>query len=142
MPQQGSHSSNLQDLPRHISQFNYYNYMESWMKIFYQNETFSHSWFIQFDHKFESKIPPQFIRWWDQHGPTMVLLPESLRAQLRHYEISTSFINGIIHVAVFPQFISKYEVPWILKWQCHITSTVIETIFQSSPTSSSTAVVN
>ena len=45
----------LRDLPGHSIQYNYHDYIDAWFKLFlYQNESFSHSWFISFDQKFKS----------------------------------------------------------------------------------------
>ena len=54
----------LRDLPGHSIPYNYHDYVDAWFKIFlYQNETFSHSWFISFDQKFKSELPTWFLRW-------------------------------------------------------------------------------
>ena len=42
--------------------FNYYDYQDAWYHIFYhQNKTFIHSWFLNFDHKFDRKFPLWFL---------------------------------------------------------------------------------
>ena len=54
----GSHPSILKSLPSHQIQFSYYDYIEAWFKVLlYQNESFTHSWFLCFDQKFKSQIP-------------------------------------------------------------------------------------
>ena len=66
--------------------FCYYDYIEAWSKVFlYQNQTFSHSWFIQFDHKFKSQIPLWFTLWWSRFGPSNAIIPDQLKAQVTHF---------------------------------------------------------
>lgn len=80
------------------------------MKIFvYQNETFSHSWFLPFDHKFKSNFPAWFLRWWDQHGLVVDLLLESLQTQVVHFN-QTKYQWGTAHIPFLLLFISKYKV--------------------------------
>ena len=63
------HPSILRDLPNHPLQYSYYDYIETWFKVLpHQNESFLHSWFFFFDHKFKSVIPSGFLKWWDFHG--------------------------------------------------------------------------
>ena len=48
----------LRDLPGHSIQYSYYDYIDAWFKVLlYQNESNSHSWFLQFDQKFKSELP-------------------------------------------------------------------------------------
>lgn len=141
MSQWGSHISELQKFPKHNRYFNYHDYLESWSKIFlYQNKAFSHSWFVQFDHKFKSKIFYWFFRWWDQHGPVISLLPESLQHQVHNFGM-TKFHTGTECIPIFLLFISKYKVPWKLKWKYHMASPVLTTAIHSSLASSSQVVV-
>ena len=70
-----------------------------------------------FDKDFDSEFPLWFIRWWTQFGSAVEIFPAPLE---------DCFLNFLIrhktdtHGAKFTpllQFIKKYKIPWILKWQ-------------------------
>ena len=108
--------------------FCYYDYIEAWSKVFlYQNQTFSHSWFIQFDHKFKSQIPLWFTLWWSRFGPSNAIIPDQLKAQVTHF--SKQKVNPKSEgIPILLQFCSKYKIPWILKWQYNLKTPVQSTI--------------
>ena len=44
--------------------------MDAFEKVlFYQNENYDHSWFMQFDKKFKGQIPSWFLKWWEKNSP-------------------------------------------------------------------------
>jgi hypothetical protein len=66
----------LRSLENHNVRFSYHDYIEAWYKIFlYQNETYTHSWFINFDKNFKGPIPLWFHRWCQVHGPVNEIIP-------------------------------------------------------------------
>lgn len=118
--------------------FNYHDYIEAWMKILcYQNETFNHSWFIQFDQHFKPNFPNWFIRWWEQFGPDPNYLPETLRGYMDYFgRISPLITESPMPLIIL--FLSKYKVPWILKWQYYLNkSPVVDQTHLSTGSSSS-----
>ena len=85
--------------------------------MLHQNETMSHSWFVKYNKYFYSEFPRWFIRWWTLFGSAVEIFPAPLE---------DCFLNFLIrhktdtHGAKFTpllQFIKKYKIPWILKWQ-------------------------
>ena len=116
----------LRDLPGHSSPYNYHDYVDAWFKIFlYQNETFSHSWFISFDQKFNSEIPAWFQRWLTHDGAILDILPDDLREIINYFASVYPFTT---HQQQFPLlliFTSKYKIPWIFKWHYGIDDNII-----------------
>lgn len=116
----------LRELPGHPIPYNYHDYIDAWFKIFlYQNETFSHSWFIQFDQKFKSELPSWFLRWWTHYGAISNIIPEILIEQINYFATVFPFTP---HQRTFPLlliFISKYKIPWIFKWHYGIIDNII-----------------
>lgn len=116
----------LRDLPGHSIQYNYHDYTDAWFKIFlYQNETFSHSWFISFDQKFKSELPTWFLRWWTHYGAISDILPGDLIELINYFAAVFPFTT---HQRQFPPlliFISKYKLPWIFKWHYRIDDNII-----------------
>ncbi|XP_028100604.1 uncharacterized protein LOC114299969 isoform X3 [Camellia sinensis] len=116
----------LRDLPGHFVQYNYHDYVDAWFKIFlYQNETFSHSWFISFDKKFKSELPSWFLRWWTHYGAILDILPGNLIELINYF---ASVYPFTAHQRTFPFlliFISKYKIPWIFKWHYGIEDNII-----------------
>jgi hypothetical protein len=43
-----------------------------------QNESFSHSWFINFDSHFQRRFIAWFLQWWSTHGAIEEIMPEEL----------------------------------------------------------------
>ena len=85
--------------------------------MLHQNETMSHSWFVNFDKDFNSKFPLWFIRWWTQFGLVVKIFPAPLKDCFQKFSIR---FRTNTHGAKFTpllHFIKKYKVPWILKWQ-------------------------
>lgn len=116
-----SHPSDLQLLTNSKTHCCYYDYMEAWDYIFlYQNESFSHSWFIQFDHKFKSPIPLWFIDWWSSFGPKSTIIPDILLQQIDYFKKVRTNKNPDYSGFEILHFFSKYKVPWIFKWQYRI----------------------
>ncbi|KAL6223684.1 hypothetical protein ACLB2K_002543 [Fragaria x ananassa] len=85
--------------------FNYYDYEYAWFKIFmHQTEDSSHSWFINFDHKFNRKFPMWFGSWWGTHGCPISLLPQHLE------DVVTSFSTA----EEFSDYDKRF--PYLVKW--------------------------
>jgi len=140
----GAHPSALLSLPNHDVQYNYYDYMDAWFRIFmYQNLTHSHSWFVNWDQKFNSFFPYWFLDWWQQFGPEQCIFPEPLQIQMNHFSKQQSHWHKLnLHVPTALQFISKYKVPWIVKWQYKLVTPKVEEVFFCLESSSSTSVIH
>lgn len=114
------------ELPGHSIPYNYHDYIDAWFKVFlYQNETFSHSWFIQFDQKFHSKLPSWFLRWWTHYGAISDIFPDILIEQINYFATVFPFTP---HQRTFPLlliFISKYKILWIFKWHYGIVDNIV-----------------
>lgn len=131
------HPSDLH--PVNDNYFCYYDYIEAWNKIFlHQNLNFSHSWFIQFDHKFKSLIPLWFTIWWSRFGASFAIIPDQLKDQITHFS-KQKFMPNSDGIPILLQFCSKYKIPWILKWQYNLRTPVQSTVVS---TGSSEAVIN
>ena len=120
-----SHPSDLQLLTTSNDHFCYYDYMNAWSYVFYyQNQSFSHSWFIQFDHKFKSPIPLWFLNWWYDFGPLDSIIPDVLLQQIGYFSKVRTSKNPDVAGQEVLHFFSKYKVPWIFKWQYRILTPV------------------
>lgn len=120
------HPSQLKELPNHPAPYSYYDYIDAFSKVlYYENETFSHSWFLSFDHKFKSQIPSWFLRWWSQHGATPELLPSDLSEQVNYFKSVYPTDQHTSKIPTFLLFMAKYKVPWIFKWRYHIQSDIL-----------------
>ncbi|KAK3189148.1 hypothetical protein Dsin_028709 [Dipteronia sinensis] len=63
-----------------IPDFTYWDYIKAWTYMLYgQNPGKSLSWFIYFDKNFPLEIPFWFLEWWDKYGPTIDILPPSIK---------------------------------------------------------------
>ena len=106
--------------------YNYFDYMNAWFKVFlYQNEKFTHSWFITWDHKVPLNFPVWFIRWWAYYGAIPEIIPTEL---LDHVAIFKSQFKVSQNLSDFSElflFMAKYKVPWIFKWQYCKTDNLI-----------------
>ena len=96
--------------------------MKAWFRVLlYQNSNHSHYWFIQWDQHFNSFLPNWFLQWWEQFGPDPSIFAEPLQIQINHFSKKSCDWNKInSHVPMHLAFISKYKVPWIVKWQFNI----------------------
>jgi hypothetical protein len=80
-------------LPNHDIPYFYHDYIEAWYKIFlHQNDTFTHSWFINFDKNFKGSFPLWFNRWWQVHGPVNEIMPIEVQDAVRYF--STIYKSG------------------------------------------------
>ena len=85
--------------------------------MLHQNETMSHSWFVNFNKDFDSKFPLWFIQWWTQFGSAVEIFPTPLKDCSLNFSIR---LKTDTHGAKFTpllHFIKKYKIPWILKWK-------------------------
>jgi hypothetical protein len=66
------------------------------------------------------KLPAWFIKWWSQHGPTIEILSNELKASLNYFKTiyQVSEYNSRFPMTVL--LFSKYIIPWIVKWQYKI----------------------
>jgi len=110
--------------------YNYYDYMDAFEKIlFFQNVTYDHSWFIQFDKNFKGQIPSWFLKWWEMFGSTPQNFPEPLQDALRYfssrYQVDkhTSQFPAILHMTV------KYKIHWISMWNYTINQNLLDREF-------------
>ncbi|CAL9014719.1 unnamed protein product, partial [Prunus brigantina] len=98
-------------------QYNYADYVESWYYIFlHQTPEFSHSWFINFDVKFRNDLPYWFLHWWDTHGPKSGILPPSVNELITYWTQKTKFAERDLWFSRDLLFITKYRIPWIMRW--------------------------
>ncbi|HEX7904648.1 MAG TPA: hypothetical protein VF487_12265, partial [Chitinophagaceae bacterium] len=138
MSEWGKHPSDLMQLSNQDNSFCYYDYIEAWYKVFlHQNESHRHSWLVQFDHKFKSHFPYWFSHWWARFGSTYDLLPDPLKVQLNHFCNHKKLDSAYEGVPVLLQFVSKYKIPWILRWEYSIQNSTSEISHNASPTSPS-----
>ena len=101
--------------------FTYHDYMEAWDKIFlHQTEDFSHSWFLNFDRRFNRQFPMWFCNWWDDHGCSYDLLPLQLQNAVTKFTTIMTLSDYEKRFSPTLQFMAKYKIPWILKWQYKI----------------------
>ncbi|KAI8558939.1 hypothetical protein RHMOL_Rhmol04G0135200 [Rhododendron molle] len=120
------HPSLLRTLPDHPIQYNYYDYIESWFKVLlYETDKFSHSWFIQFDHKFKSVIPSWFARWWHQYGAIPDIIPAQLLDQVNLFSTAYKVNQHTSQFLVLLLFMIKYKVPWIVKWRYQLLNNIV-----------------
>ncbi|KAL4613897.1 hypothetical protein ACB092_07G015100 [Castanea dentata] len=107
-------------LPKHSVPYSYHDYIDAWFKfMLHQNETMTHSWFINFDKEFDNNadLPLWFIRWWNQFGSDIEIFPKPLVDCFNFWKQGFK-VNT--HNAKFPallHFVKHFRVPWILKWQ-------------------------
>jgi hypothetical protein len=127
----GSHPSILKELPGQPIGFNYYDYIEAWTNVLlYQNENFSHSWFLNFDNKFTSQLPMWFLRWWQLFGPITDIIPTKLKEAIARFG---NLAQVTVQNSQFPTlclFTSKYKIPWILKWDYQVNQNIMARRFQ------------
>ncbi|CAL9029902.1 unnamed protein product [Prunus brigantina] len=98
-------------------QYNYADYVESWYYIFlHQTPEFSHSWFINFDVKFRNDLPYWFLHWWDTHGPKSDILPPQVNELIVYWTQKTKFAERDLWFSRDLLFITKYRIPWIMRW--------------------------
>jgi hypothetical protein len=83
----------------------------------YQNEDFSHSWFINFDRNFKGPIPVWFHRWWQVHGPVHQILPEEVKNAIRYFSTVKKLSLQENDLPMTVHFFAHFKVSWILKWQ-------------------------
>jgi hypothetical protein len=99
-------------------QYCYHDYIEAWYKVFlYQNESFSHSWFINFDKNFKGVIPLWFHRWWQVHGPVNEILLEEVQESIRYFSTVRKLSHQEAQLPITIHFFDQYKISWILKWQ-------------------------
>ena len=110
--------------------YNYYDYMDAFEKVlFFQTETYDHSWFIQFDTKFKGQIPSWFLKWWEMFGPTPQNWPEPLQDALRYF---SSRFQVDRHSSQFPAILhmtARYKIHWISLWNYAINQNLLDREF-------------
>jgi len=108
----------LKSLSNRKVQYSYHDYIEAWYKVFlYQNESFSHSWFINFDKNFKGVIPLWFHRWWQVHGPVNKIISEEIQEVIRYFSTVTKLSHQEAQLPITIHFFDQYKISWILKWQ-------------------------
>ena len=85
--------------------------------MLHQNETMSHSWFVNFDKDFNLEFPLWFIRWWTQFGLAVEIFPAPLKDCFLNFSIRLRIDTHGAKFTPLLHFIKKYKIPWILKWQ-------------------------
>ncbi|CAL9010817.1 unnamed protein product [Prunus brigantina] len=112
----GPRPHELRTLPSKF-QYNYADYVEAWYYIFlHQTPEFSHSWFINFDVKFRNDLPYWFLHWWDTHGPKSDILPPQVNELITYWTQKTKFTERDLWFSRDLLFITKYRIPWIMRW--------------------------
>ena len=88
--------------------------MDAFEKVlFYQNKNYDNSWFLMFNKKFSSTIPPWFLKWWEMFGPIPQIFPEPLQDALRYFSSRHQASN---HGSQFPEILHMtviYRIHWI-----------------------------
>jgi hypothetical protein len=122
----GSHPHTCVKLDGHSVEYCYHDYIEAWSKIFlHQNETYSHSWFINFDKNFKGNFPLWFLCWWQVHGPINEIVPEQIQEVIRIFSSVHKLSQHEVQLPIMLHFFSRYKVPWILKWQYAVNSNCV-----------------
>ena len=117
--------------------------------LLYQFDDMSHSWFIQWNEKYnfiktECQPPMWFLKWWFRHGCQAEIILDTLwnttiPVKLDDPPLSTHTLKeALLHFTKmyktteynsrFPailQFCAKYKVPWIVKWSYQIKDHVL-----------------
>jgi hypothetical protein len=83
----------------------------------YQNETHSHSWFINFDRNFGGTIPLWNYRWWQVHGPDNEIIPEEVQEAINYFSTIKKLTQQEAQLPITLHFFVNYKVSWIVKWQ-------------------------
>ena len=77
--QWGPCPTTTRSLPNCPIPYSYYDYITAWFRfMLHQNETMSHSWFVNFQKDFDFVFPLWFIRWWTQFGSAVEIFPAQL----------------------------------------------------------------
>ena len=104
--------------------------MDAFEKVlFFQNENYDHSWFIQFDRKSKGQIPLWFLKWWEMFGSIPQNFPEPLQDALRYFssrlqvDRNSSQFPAILHMTV------KYKIHWINMWNYAINQNLLDREF-------------
>ncbi|XP_059441423.1 uncharacterized protein LOC132173823 isoform X2 [Corylus avellana] len=123
----GNHPSASRSLNGFNIPCNYYDYIDAYFKfLLHQTSKFEHSWFVSFDKDFCGILPLWFSRWWNQFG----LLPDILPLQLVDaFQLFKSHFKVDSYGAKFStmlHFVKKFKIPWILRWQYHISEDKIQ----------------
>jgi hypothetical protein len=85
------------------------------MIFLYQNETYTHSWFINFDKNFKGPILLWFHKWWQVHGPVNEIIPEEVQEVVRYFSTVKKLSQFEALLPITLHFFSQYKVSWILK---------------------------
>ena len=114
----GPNPTTTRTLPKFSIPYSYHDYITAWFRfMLHQNETMSHSWFVNFNRDFDSDFPLWFVRWWTQFGSAVEIFPAPLKDCFLNFSIR---LKTDTHGAKFTpllHFIKKYKIPRILKWQ-------------------------
>ncbi|KAL4627950.1 hypothetical protein ACB092_05G203400 [Castanea dentata] len=116
----GHSPASTKRLPKHSVPYSYHDFIDAWFRfMLHQNETMTHSWFINFDKECDNNadLPLWFIQWWNQFGPDIDIFPKPLVDCFNFWKQSFK-VNA--HNAKFPallHFVKRFRIPWILKWQ-------------------------
>ncbi|KAK9995306.1 hypothetical protein SO802_019992 [Lithocarpus litseifolius] len=121
----GSSPNETKMMPNCLIPYSYHDYITAWFRfMLHQNDTMTHSWFVNFNKHYTGYLPFWFARWWSQFG----LIPDLLSAPLMD---AFKLFSGGYKVdpqnakAKFPallHFVKCHKVPWILKWQYEINN--------------------
>ncbi|KAG6625103.1 hypothetical protein CIPAW_16G073100 [Carya illinoinensis] len=115
-----THPSTFKTIKGTETQYNYYDYIEAWLKFpLLQTPNMQHSWFFNFDKKCKHSFPLWFQKWWHFFGPITKLVPDNLQQAIKHFTISSlpkmkgreTKLPPLLH------FCAKYETPRICRWQ-------------------------
>jgi hypothetical protein len=110
--------------------FNYYDYEEAWNTIFlHQTDDSSHSWFLNFDFKFNRQFPMWFLGWWRAHGCPFDILPQEIKNAVTCFSTVMNFTNYDLNFPVALHFMAKYKLPWIFKWHYEVKDHVVSRHF-------------
>ncbi|KAK9141127.1 hypothetical protein Scep_010808 [Stephania cephalantha] len=83
----------------------YHDYIEAWRQIMFYQDPDHHSWYISFRQNCQTSFPLWWVTsWWTKFGPHEAIFPARVQEQ---------FVKEKLPLL---QFIIKFSIPWILKW--------------------------
>lgn len=106
--------------------YNFWDYKKAWEYVLcFQNQNYSHTWFIQFKLRALKELPNWFKSFFLIWGPTMEYLPPEIKESFQ-MKFCKWNKNHPDQRTLFMWFMIMYELPWILKWEYVISEDIDE----------------
>ncbi|KAK9108073.1 hypothetical protein Syun_024084 [Stephania yunnanensis] len=97
-----------------VVSISYKDYIAAWTNILFYKDPDHHSWYLSFAPTCPKSFPQWWIiNWWTKFGPHEFIFPKQVQQQF-----ATDNIPML-------QFLCKYNIPWILKWEYETASVSI-----------------